>query len=1684
MAESRLEILYPGFGEQIRRDRTEGVPDAEIETRIHKWVNERIAEGYPAEDIVKVINPRAFAERPQSVGGMASQGLKEITSSDAGLGGFVRNLVRGFNEQATLGYADVPPIEQAATASEQFGRGVGEFAGGALPFVKGMQLAKAGRAAIGLGGKSALTKGLGEMADVMATGVGMAGAGATPSGGFSPGERLGAMASAATDPSLIGGAAAGGVLRTAVTARQVRAQRTQEAQSARVDQAQSSQAQKEIKARVDRVQADTDAETAKLIDKPVDVELTVGSKPETPKAPIRPVNVPPPDPVLKVGEDPYSPADWSNETLIKVYTRDVIRGVEHSNNVMNEASIRSEQDKAFRAQLRESIISASRVVEEAKRTVREITGTVGKKMIGGLEKQVKQTGELGFGDLTTGELNAAANELAKRIGHFNNLANPSADALAKNLRDTTMFKSISNEISSRMAADADVRPHQTDILLPENVQAAIRLLESKAVEGNILAKQAIAELRAQRVLSDATAKALGIQRAEPNVGPMVEAKPPASPPTLPKPPPGTTKPIVRPGVEPPMIVKQPATFEVLVNGQSILKQGFPDVLDAQKAANEWRKTELAKQADPNAVSTKVELDGPTVTIQGPSQPVMVNVYKGDKLTNQYNAVDLTAGMKLGQTLADHFGDRAVVKIEPVKMTAAKKSKSAVEREATITRFFAQQGIEDTPGNRAKARNALAAQESAIAPEVILSSEQRRAMAGDVGAIMGKQDVAKGGPGMSITGPGAITKQQMPAAQAYTPESVKDLADAKGFSMTSEVPLEGPPKFKIINGDGSVFETQSMKTATEYLMNRPDSGSRASINKAIEGKPLNAEDRREIQKFSAQEMTINPKETEAPTLPAPSDPINQIPPEVPPISGGAGVGIEQLIAQKAQAKGYSIQKSGETVNNILTIINKYPQMEAWIRNEYASVRAPFNLMNPLRIVDYIGGMPQFTSNMGIRIVTRDAIFNHGLPKYYEHKQWVDYYNKNLDVLTPNESRNVHMVSMGKKPLTSLSGKELQGYNAWHKFADDWAIRLGLQSNWATWLNGVIDRNTYYQNLRGIVTSWPTWNAVPIDIQGRFENNPQRFEKVKRAFEKNESYEKLPYEVRKIFEEDLTTWYDQAKYEQLPPYLRDMVPEGMWRKFSMTGGQPLIEDVKTTFRTVLPMLLDEAYTKPWETRWKPVWDLMPGNIDGLSTKAYLTKWWNMSKGASERSNITVAFDDVVRRIEDYRGTRLADPGFLDRLARRMGQNVYASTLGFALDTATMNLMQGLNNWAATGRVTRGISQRLMSSDFQRIMRETPGGAMLMEEFSFHQLGKSGAEIEKMWGMPIGKFRELDHAVTQWAMHPMHVAENVNRAVGFWAGMDEALAMGLDSQTATYLGFKKASNVVDNLRLSQAQQHALMTVAKAQFGYGIEFQSPYVSNPLAKVSTLFWSFPTKQLQFLANGIGENTYSVLKGTSEERSRLLRYSALTGLFLAGPILGQQLGINLENAFSPQSLFPRLATPFIQSGITMYNMILGRDPISNRDRDSMWRNVMHMLGVPGKRYGEKIIEVGGNIVRGYGENKLGQRMYDTTTYGELSRLFGIEYGRTYKERVIARKDYEYRMIMQPQRQEALAAAAKGDMRKLEAFNQEWGSYAPGIALTGQDVAIWARKAAMPAPQRAANPRFRRGVEEHLYGSTP
>jgi len=1580
-SETRLEILYPLFKEQIQLGLSKGYGEPEIETRIHKYINNLRDQGYPDEEIVKHIQPLAGESRPQ-VGESLGETWSFIKQVAQDVPGAIRNAVRGFNESATLGYASVPPLEEAATPGQQAGRAVGEFAGGAAPFVKGMQALKAGRTALGLGGGTgAVSKAAGMATDIMGSVAGTA-ALSNPGEG---GSRLENVQHAVTDPYALAGAAFGGAAAGLGVARAAAAQRAMERFGTKKALQEGESVQQALSARMEA----TEAQVVEQTPRQADVELKVAGE--------------------------YVPSKWSNETLMDEYSKTVARGEEHRPEVATEVARRSVQDRRFRDELTTSILSAKRAVEESKRATERTGGTVGAKVSKEAVSEQRKLGEVNLKDMTPDELNSAAQEISRKMQLYEQKqARPTRTGTAEYNRLGEVQKKIEAELATRQESSVGAQEYSGDVNLPPHVQRAITGFEKMIMLGGPLSKEtlptAIAELRANHRLSDATAKKLGIERKKvaPDPGPMTEAEAPPVPESITKPRESITKP---------------------------------------------------------AINVTVAAE------ESPASPAMVNVYKGGQLTNSYKLANLAEAESMSTLIRDAVSQSTSPELYRVEIAPpAGFEKTAEVRPGRARKLV---GDEELKGVTGRKKGQPAEPLGEAVPDAISESH----------AVQ---------EGLTIRGGRAV--KPPPASPAYTLSSLKLLADAKGVAL--ETDMSQGLLMRMTMHDGQVHQSASLKEATEFLLRSPDRASRGTIDKALDGKELTREDRQEINRFSADKLAVEPRETEAPILNT-NEPSAM--PTIPPISGGAGgaLATDQFLLHVAAKRGMGPAKASDFLNGMLKIFAEHPHMEAWYRNEMAGSmksggRAAF--INP---ADYLPhAMPQFSSNPGIRTITQDAAYKHGLPKAYEYKQWVDFYNKHLAPLTEKEDRAAWLVTRGRQG-EKLTPAAQQGLEAFKAFTDDVAQRLGVGSTWHRYLSGIIDHQSVYSGWRKVITAYSKFSDLPLDLKERFGGNPDNFEMTRKAFERNEKYADLPRTVKGILDNDLTVWFDAARHDQLPQYIKDMVPDEMWRRFSMTGNGNLVESMKTTFKNILPVVLDEMYTKPWEAKWKPMWDTLPGGITGMTTKAYLHQWWDHVRGGAERSGISRALDDQIARVEEYRGKMLAKPDVLDRLAKAVGRNVYRSTLGFALDTMTLNLTQSINTWAESGRVTSGILARLTSSERAAMKKAIPGDVNIMEEFAWHTMHKTGAELEHQWGLPKGKIKQIGEKLNEYSMSPMHLAENVNRGIALMAGLDTALAQGLDAQTALLIGTKRASQVVNNLKLTAAQVEGIKFVSKTQYSYGPEFQNPWFQGPLAKASTLFVSYPVKTLQFLTNGMGSAAYDMItSGGGEGKARFTRYAAVTGLFLSGPILAQKSGlINLENAFSPQSLFPRLASITLQPLMTMYNMVLGRDPISGRDWDQMWKNFIHMLGVPGLRYSQKLVEVAGrpgltesgwvdgNMQRGFSINKYGQAMYESTPFGEFMRLFGIESGRTYQERNIARMIIQNQAIMDEQRKQALKAALEGDTSKIDAFNEEWGEYGPGLALTGEDVVNWAQRGQLKAVDRFGSQGMRIGVQQET-GYTP
>jgi hypothetical protein len=1771
---NRLVTLYPTFEEQIKAGQAKGFTDAQIETRIHGIIKGLTDEGYDQQDILKFIQPAAREDyaTPNTLEGAkrwVSQALSGSASSQTGRGApsqAIGEFGKGVTRGASLGYLgqDLPP---AATPTEQLASAAGEFAGGAVPFVKGFKLAKAGLEMLpGAGPVAGFVKSyLSALGTGTAMSAGASGAEKTPSGPGAPegsGGRSQAAINTLTDPYMQLGAVGGGVIGAAQAMRPaIRSSdpmsRAAEGMTAILDKASQDKSQ----------EAPPVKETPK-VRQAVQEAAVVDQWMRLPDS--------------KLLEQSYHDTVYGNKTP----------GLETA------IEERAKRSQAFSQAMASNLLDAGAERDRIKGVTPEgdrTRGTAASKTSVEVLKKMQSEGlEADLSEFGPNDLSAAASavsakmqslEASKRTPKMDELHDRLQQASSRITQELTDRTSKSGPIAS--ASEPSASPSPSSELTVDDVRAADRVQHrGTSIENGQISHRLSLFSRypgdEYLKLGDTTVPDAEFQKldmsdklfVDPPSKVISEApKSPAEPMSLGE----RASKLFKPGdmVSAPRIERalrvssdtamkladqvraargEPPSLESTVGAQTyegetgqpnvdraiqgfqakrdqMLQAGYKDtskfVKLYQRAIDELtttgkiseglrkefgitpRKakptpaepapvaaeapsevplvpepTSLAPTADLPPSTTLLEHETASPELKAPepgiTKPVMegsavaapqegthqVLVYKGDKLYRQYRSSDQQTATDLKGMVDAFLEAKGLTEDYTTRLQELPKTSLAEPREGKSRRLVST-GL-------GKERQTREVPMGLDVEQALLRKKYGRELTAD--------EVR-------------MEEEQANPAPVYSTKAVEALADQKGLVVNFNTQTGQGLNIEFMGDSGSQFATKDLKAATEYLMQLPDKASRASLDKAVRGEPLSQQDRLELDKYSSEQHKLETRVSDAPVLE--DEPPSKGEPEMPNISGGAG-GAPLTTIDKlnlvAQAKKMTPNEATNFVDHTSKLFQEYPGLEAWWLSEMDTPGGKLAFLNP---IDY-AAMPQFSSNPGIRTITKDAAFLHEIPKFSEMRQWTDYYNTHWGDLTEAQQRETWQVMAKRKNLADVTdAKTVQAVEAAKAFVKDIGSRLGIGPEWYKYLSGLIDKQKLYEGYRQLITGYDHFEDLPRDTQMRLGGSENRFEMVKRAFDKNTSYEDLPKDVKRAFNKDLVQWFTDTQYDQLPKQITDIVPKEMWETFSMSGGFPLVENWNATFRKIMPAIMGHIYTEPLVDKWKPVIDSLPGNATGVTTKAYLTKWLALTQGSSERSGLSLAFDGLTSKVENSWGKALSDPDFLGRLATRTGLATYQSTLGLALDTSVVNQFQHLNTWAAGGRIAKGVAGYLARSDISKLYREMPEGVGILEEMAYHQLQGSelgGVGLPKVlerFGISQDTLKRWDAWITPKVMHPMHVSENILRGTAMLAGLEDAATMGLDMQTALRLGVGRASQVVPNLSLTAGHLHALDLVAQTQFAYEKVFQSPYLQGPLTKLSTIFWSYPTKQLQFLSNGMGQAIADTVRQPGySEISRLARYTGLLGLFTLGPWAGVKVGLNLDNIFG-SGLFPQLVSIPLQVAGTMYQAVLGRQPVAPKDMQQMWKNLVYMLGVPGGRYTGKAWDAANASADGYERSALGQRTFDTSTFGEMTRMLGLEYGRSYEQRAMARTIMETEVKLNSEKQTAMGKAIYGslmtgfqpDLSAVEKFNEKWGTMYPGTQITGDELAHFAQQGAKSSVERLGSPTLRQGIKNE-YGYQP
>jgi hypothetical protein len=291
-----------------------------------------------------------------------------------------------------------------------------------------------------------------------------------------------------------------------------------------------------------------------------------------------------------------------------------------------------------------------------------------------------------------------------------------------------------------------------------------------------------------------------------------------------------------------------------------------------------------------------------------------------------------------------------------------------------------------------------------------------------------------------------------------------------------------------------------------------------------------------------------------------------------------------------------------------------------------------------------------------------------------------------------------------------------------------------------------------------------------------------------------------------------------------------------------------------------------------------------------------------GSSARLNITQkrymqALFRRMRGIEQPMENSLNE--FLSAVASKFGINLkprpatraslfitgqyYMGLLGANLGFYLKNLSQGINTATAVGPLNYMKGAALMMDKEYRALRSSRN---LLAQFD--QLFEST------------KFKGGGINLQKIIMAPARHSELVNRGIAFNAGMTSRLReLGHARRPIAEVIANHTDDFEDAINFAHA------TANETQFIYGILGRSPIAGSPIGRMALQFFSWPVKQVEFLAN----NTFKNPDGPWSGARFFMNYVLLSGVFSK---VAEHANVD-AGSFAGFGFFPGMASPTTQA---------------------------------------------------------------------------------------------------------------------------------------------------------------------------
>ncbi len=515
--------------------------------------------------------------------------------------------------------------------------------------------------------------------------------------------------------------------------------------------------------------------------------------------------------------------------------------------------------------------------------------------------------------------------------------------------------------------------------------------------------------------------------------------------------------------------------------------------------------------------------------------------------------------------------------------------------------------------------------------------------------------------------------------------------------------------------------------------------------------------------------------------------------------------------------------------------------------------------------------------------------------------------------------------------------------------------------------IADMENTYKKIRGMFGDINTREDLPdrYKLAGdEFTMGKNEFNDIKYILNTRKSWKDLTNFQKNRIRYNVLNFegiYDNWAY--LPESVIGRIPKQTFNRHlqERAGGSILSykHDSYDVLRSYLTTMIDKEADNLMLKEVRPIVNQYAGENVFRSVRWYMSKQVKTALGTRTIGSMWMA--NEIARLNDFIGREVVNPNFPSILAGRITGQVARGLLG--PDTALRNILQSTQTIVEVGPgafakgLYKFITRKGVTEDEKMFFKMLVGAEEYTAEGTPYKmpLGERFAKAETK----LGKVGAFYNWLGDMALNPMRATEHFNKFCAFQAALSNAAEKGWSFEKGIRVGLLKVADDIPDLTIPQAYWEAYKSTLKAHYGYSKVMRSPLLRGPLAKISTIFWSYPANTVQFITRGLVD---SALQG---DLGKFSRFALYTGFQLTIATAMMQLGYDVGAIFG-MGLLPvkAMSVPWE----VMKNAYLATAGRTGEDRSKGTDDLVNALGsmtIPQFRYGKKVLKKIKNLQDGY-----------------------------------------------------------------------------------------------------------------------